>query len=531
MPVRMTSCTMPGRSPKNGTPLILPSSGHERRDAGLHADRQRHLHRYRHCHRRGRRCCHHRGQHIYCGQRRPDRDAHRSDDGPQRRQRVELQRHARRRRHRRHIHVRMVRHEGRPAVQREWPDDQRHIRLHAQQRRQLRCQRRRGPTTTAAASPRPARRSSSPTSLRSRRSARLRLAWLKATSSASPARSSIRARPTRCRTSGPSKKTASRTRCRRARSIRYRTSTSSPTTMATMSSTLKITDDAGAHTSSSTTFSVINSAPIGTISGEPNGSINEGDTISLAVSVADAGTQDTFDYVWSITKDNVAVTLDPTLDVNSDTFNYVTTDNGSYVVSCKVTDNDGDSHIADSLPIVRRQYRPDRHDQRHAADVGQRRHVAELRRPPGRRRHRRHVLLQLERHQGRQHLQHRFGRHETRPTSTSLRTTTAITSSASSSAMTTPAASRSTAAPSPSPTSRRPPPRAARPPAAKVRNSPTPAPRTMPAPPTRTLTHGPSRKTASRTRWQAMSSRFNPSLVFTPDEQRHVRRQCRRHRR
>jgi hypothetical protein len=115
--------------------------------------------------------------------------------------------------------------------------------------------------------------------------------------------------------------------------------------------TLSVTDG----TSSSTTtraFSVLNSAPIGMIAGEPLEPVDEGATINLAVTVADAGLLDTFTYEWRVELDGTPVVLPDGYDFTHDTFSYVTADNGNFVIGCVVSDNAGGQHIASSGTIA-----------------------------------------------------------------------------------------------------------------------------------------------------------------------------------
>jgi hypothetical protein len=115
--------------------------------------------------------------------------------------------------------------------------------------------------------------------------------------------------------------------------------------------TLAVTDGTGSS-STTRTVTVANSAPVGTITGQPVGSVDEGTTLNLAVTVADAGIDDTFTYEWRVELNGQAVTLPNGLDNTSDTFDYVTRDDGTYVISCVVADNDEGQHIAGSGDII-----------------------------------------------------------------------------------------------------------------------------------------------------------------------------------
>lgn len=116
--------------------------------------------------------------------------------------------------------------------------------------------------------------------------------------------------------------------------------------------TLKVTDDAGGHSSVTRSFTAMNIAPIGTIIGVPEESIDEGSTLNLAVTVSDVGYDDTFTYQWKVTLDGEEVELPEGVASTLETFEYVTRDNGTYVISCAVSDGDGGTHIAGSGNIL-----------------------------------------------------------------------------------------------------------------------------------------------------------------------------------
>jgi hypothetical protein len=117
--------------------------------------------------------------------------------------------------------------------------------------------------------------------------------------------------------------------------------------------TIEVDDnDGGAGITHTSTITVNNVAPTPTISGEPQQSINEGATVSLAVGVTDPGSVDTFTYSWSVKKDGQAFTLGNNVATNGTTLSFVAPDQGSYVAKCVVTDNDGGTNTATSQAIT-----------------------------------------------------------------------------------------------------------------------------------------------------------------------------------
>ena len=99
--------------------------------------------------------------------------------------------------------------------------------------------------------------------------------------------------------------------------------------------TLTVTDDDGGVGSDSETITVTNAAPTATITGAPATS-PEGTAITVGNSVSDLSPVDTFTYAWSVTKDGDAYASS-----TNDGFTFTPDDNGSYVVTLTVTDDDG----------------------------------------------------------------------------------------------------------------------------------------------------------------------------------------------
>ena len=96
-----------------------------------------------------------------------------------------------------------------------------------------------------------------------------------------------------------------------------------------------VTDKDSASANTTTNLTVKNVAPAPTINGAPATS-NEGVAISLTSATGDPGTLDTFTYAWSVTKNgNSFGTGGPAA-----TFSFTPDDNGTFVVSLKVTDDD-----------------------------------------------------------------------------------------------------------------------------------------------------------------------------------------------
>src|SRR5207253_11121026 len=89
--------------------------------------------------------------------------------------------------------------------------------------------------------------------------------------------------------------------------------------------------------SASQPITVVNVAPAPTINGAPASS-PEGTLISLTSSANDPGTQDTFTYAWSVTKNG-----NPYLSGSNANFSFTPNDNGTYVVSLMVSDDDNGS--------------------------------------------------------------------------------------------------------------------------------------------------------------------------------------------
>jgi uncharacterized delta-60 repeat protein len=97
---------------------------------------------------------------------------------------------------------------------------------------------------------------------------------------------------------------------------------------------LTVTDDDGGAGSTSKTILINNVAPTATINAAP-ASASEGSTINLSSAVSDPGA-DTFTYAWSVSKNGSAYATG-----TAETFSFTPDDNGSYIVTLTVTDDDG----------------------------------------------------------------------------------------------------------------------------------------------------------------------------------------------
>ncbi len=98
---------------------------------------------------------------------------------------------------------------------------------------------------------------------------------------------------------------------------------------------VRVTDGDGGAATATTTVTVQNVDPTPTITGGPTTS-PEGTEIELDNSVDDPGTDDTFTYAWSVTKDGA-----PFASGSDSDFEFTPDDNGGYVVTLTVTDDDG----------------------------------------------------------------------------------------------------------------------------------------------------------------------------------------------
>jgi hypothetical protein len=112
-----------------------------------------------------------------------------------------------------------------------------------------------------------------------------------------------------------------------------------------------VDDDNGSTTENSDAIVIGNVDPTGSITGEPVGNINEGDTVNLTAVPADAGEEDTFTYAWSVTKGGVAYDLPNGTDTESANFSFTPRDNGTYIATVVITD-DNSGHVSVSTAAI-----------------------------------------------------------------------------------------------------------------------------------------------------------------------------------
>ncbi|MGN6507234.1 MAG: PKD domain-containing protein, partial [Tepidisphaeraceae bacterium] len=126
---------------------------------------------------------------------------------------------------------------------------------------------------------------------------------------------------------------------------------------------MTITDKDGASDSTSTAaITVDNVAPTGTINGPT--AANEGDALTLTAEPVD-GADNTLTYAWSVEKDGNPFTLPGDAVTDQQAFDFTPPDQGSYVFTCTVTDDQGASNdltqtvtVANVAPTVALQAMP-----------------------------------------------------------------------------------------------------------------------------------------------------------------------------
>jgi hypothetical protein len=119
-----------------------------------------------------------------------------------------------------------------------------------------------------------------------------------------------------------------------------------PTDNGTYVVTLTATDKDGAASIASKSIAVVNVAPTVSITGAPASSA-EGTAVNLASSVVDPGGTSTFTYAWAVTRNGVAYKSGA-----ASTFTFTPIDDGTFVVTLTVTDQDGVTGTAASQTVA-----------------------------------------------------------------------------------------------------------------------------------------------------------------------------------
>jgi len=112
--------------------------------------------------------------------------------------------------------------------------------------------------------------------------------------------------------------------------------------------TLTVTDDDGDSGSDTLTATIANVAPVANAGANQSG--DEGDVLSFTGSATDAGTADTFTYLWDFGDNTTSTQQNPT---------HAYADDGAFTVTLTVTDDDGatatdtaTATISNALPVV-----------------------------------------------------------------------------------------------------------------------------------------------------------------------------------
>ena len=111
--------------------------------------------------------------------------------------------------------------------------------------------------------------------------------------------------------------------------------------------TLTVSDEDGGTATQTTTINVQNIAPTVDLNGPTSGGLN--DTITITSTASDpAGTNDPLTYVWSVTRDGVAVDQQS----GGTTYLLTATTAGQYIVELTVSDDDGGSTIDSHIVVI-----------------------------------------------------------------------------------------------------------------------------------------------------------------------------------
>ena len=106
-----------------------------------------------------------------------------------------------------------------------------------------------------------------------------------------------------------------------------------------------VRDSLGQSHTDTITVTVGNADPVPSIAGAAESSA-EGKGITLTAEVSDPGAADTHTYAWTVTRNGVPYLLPGGTATDGKTFAFTPTDDGSYLVSLNVSDDDGGTGVA-----------------------------------------------------------------------------------------------------------------------------------------------------------------------------------------
>jgi PKD repeat protein len=116
--------------------------------------------------------------------------------------------------------------------------------------------------------------------------------------------------------------------------------------------TVTVTDKDGGTATATASFTVVNVAPSVTLSVAPSTSEVEGTAITVSTNVTDVAGDTTYTYAWSVTKDMGAYTLPNSVATDGASLTFTPRDNGNYLVTVVVTDDDGGARTITSSAIT-----------------------------------------------------------------------------------------------------------------------------------------------------------------------------------
>ncbi|MEX2139954.1 MAG: PKD domain-containing protein [Pirellulales bacterium] len=100
---------------------------------------------------------------------------------------------------------------------------------------------------------------------------------------------------------------------------------------------LRVTDSHGKSDIATTTLEVTNVSPA--VDAGPDQTVDEGSKVTLNGTFIDPGTADTHSFLWQVSARNGQVVADG----KAQNFSFTPADNGVYIVTFSVTDDDGTS--------------------------------------------------------------------------------------------------------------------------------------------------------------------------------------------